>query len=183
MPVCTRLWPVLALLTPPAAVAFVAHRPPLTRSPPASCLVRAPGCHAREVPLLPDEEAYNAKLEEARSANKMVVIKFRASWCRACKAMAPKFSRIVDDPHWAGIEFHEILFDDNKKLFKSIGIKTLPYVEIVAGAQGKVQGFTCGPSKISKLVQALETASTSFATLGDREFIEPTDISALLPDD
>ena len=68
--------------------------------------------------------------------------------------MAPKFSRMADD--WPGIEFHEILFDDNKALCKELGIKVLPFMEIVAGEAGKVDSFTCGPSKISMLVQKLE---------------------------
>ena len=79
----------------------------------------------------------------------MIVIKFHASWCRACKAMAPKLARIADD--WPDIEFYEIMFDDNKKLCKSLGIKILPFVEIVAGSAGKVESFSCGPSKISQL--------------------------------
>ena len=43
------------------------------------------------------------------------------------------------------------MFDDNKKLCKSLGIKILPFVEIVAGTAGKVESFSCGPSKISQL--------------------------------
>ena len=79
----------------------------------------------------------------------IVVIKFFASWCRACKAMAPKISRVAED--WPDIEFYEIMFDDNKKLCKSLGIKILPFVEIIAGTAGKVESFSCGPSKISQL--------------------------------
>ena len=88
-------------------------------------------------------------MQAAKDENKVVVIKFFASWCRACKAMAPKISRVAED--WPDIEFYEIMFDDNKKLCKSLGIKILPFVEIVAGTAGKVESFSCGPSKISQL--------------------------------
>ena len=43
------------------------------------------------------------------------------------------------------------MFDNNKKLCKSLGIKVLPYLEIIAGSKGKVESFSCGPSKISQL--------------------------------
>ena len=74
-------------------------------------------------------------MQAAKDENKVVVIKFFASWCRACKAMAPKISRVAED--WPDIEFYEIMFDDNKKLCKSLGIKILPFVEIVAGSAGR----------------------------------------------
>lgn len=78
--------------------------------------------------LLADEKAYSAKIAEAEAGNRVVVIKFYASWCRACKAMAPKFSRVAQD--WPELEFCEILFDDNKALCKQLGIKVLPYIEV-----------------------------------------------------
>jgi thiol-disulfide isomerase/thioredoxin len=84
--------------------------------------------------LLADEDAYNAKIAQAQAENRVVVIKFYASWCRACKAMAPKFSKVSKD--WPELEFCEILFDDNKKLCKQLGIKVLPYIEVSAPHTG-----------------------------------------------
>ena len=76
---------------------------------------------------------------------------------------------------WPELEFCEILFDNNKKLCKSLGIKILPYVEMVGGSQGKVEGFSCGPSKISRLQERLEVH-------GGCEEIPCTDVSTLLPE-
>ena len=67
------------------------------------------------------------------------------------------------------------MFDNNKKLCKSLGIKVLPYLEIIAGSQGKVESFSCGPSKISKLQEKLEVH-------GGCEEIPCTNVSALLTD-
>ena len=151
------------------------------RSPAALAIApssaRAPGCELRVSSRLRDEAEYKRTLADAERQNTMIVIKFHASWCRACKAMAPKLARIADD--WPDIEFYEIMFDNNKKLFKSLNIRVLPYIEIVAGSKGKVEGFSCGPSKVSKLIQKLEEQAES---LGHEE-IDLTDVSDLLPDD
>merc|ERR1712054_317326 len=133
---------------------------------------------AREVSRISDTDAYHALIAEATKRNQLVVIKFFASWCRACKAMAPKFERVAED--WPDIEFYEILFDDNKKLCKSLGIKILPFMEIIAGDKGKVEGFTCGPSKISLLIGKLEDTTSQYCGADE---IECTDISGLLPVD
>ena len=69
-----------------------------------------------DIERIEDTDSYHALIADATEQNRIVVIKFYASWCRACKAMAPKFVRTAED--WPDIEFHEILFDDNKKLCK-----------------------------------------------------------------
>lgn len=66
----------------------------------------------REILQIANQEEYECLLEEAAAQNRVVVIKFYASWCRACKAMAPKLARIAND--FPQIEFHQILFDNNK---------------------------------------------------------------------
>ena len=49
---------------------------------------------------------------------------------------------------------------NSQKLCKSLGVKVLPYLEIVAGKFGKVETFTCGPSKVSRLQEKLELHAT-----------------------
>ena len=89
------------------------------------------------------------------------------------------FVRALDTEDWPDIEFHEILFDNNKKLCKKLGIKILPFMEIVAGNKGKVESFTCGPSKISLLQSKLEDTASQYCDVDD---IECTDITSLLPE-
>ena len=67
-----------------------------------------------------------------------------------------------------------------QKLCKKLGIKVLPFMEIVAGEKGKVESFTCGASKVSLLVGKLEEQSV---LLGHDAHPEPTDIEHLLPPD
>ena len=41
--------------------------------------------------------AYQALIDTATANDRITVIKFYSGWCRACKAMAPKFLRMADD--------------------------------------------------------------------------------------
>ena len=50
----------------------------------------------------------------------------------------------------AGVEFYQVMFEENEDLFKSLKIARAPFFEIVSGA-GKLERFACGPSKIARL--------------------------------
>ena len=118
----------------------------------------AAGSSSTKVPIRPlaSEAEYNALLKAARTENRFVCIKFHASWCRACKAVAPKFQRVANG--WPDVEFYSILFDENKPLCKRLGIRVLPFIKIVAGSRGEQEGFTCGASKIARLSEKLDEA-------------------------
>ena len=49
-------------------------------------------------------------------------------------------------------------------------------MEIIAGSKGKVEGFTCGPSKVSLLVGKLEDTLKDYCDVDD---IDCTDITHL----
>jgi len=168
---------VLLAFALPRAEGFVARtRLPAATHPLAAVRSRV-YLSARDISLIEDTDAYHALIESATQENRVVVIKFYASWCRACKAMSPKYARVAAD--WPDIEFQEILFDNNKSLCKSLGIKILPYIEIIRGSEGKVEGFTCGPSKISRLQEKLEQNCLP-ADRGELPYPEFTDVSELL---
>merc|ERR1719217_382009 len=168
---------LLALLMPCDAFQLTAAAARSRHRSGALVAIQRPGTPGQIAPIKTTDD-YHQLLQDATDQNRLVVIKFYASWCRACKAMAPKFERVAED--WPDIEFHEILFDDNKKLCKSLGIKILPFMEIIAGSKGKIEGFSCGPSKISLLVGKLEDTTSQYCGVDD---IECTDISNLLPED
>ena len=90
----------------------------------AAIVEPAPPLVPGELTLLAGAEEYEAKIEQAKAENRVVVIKFYASWCRACKAMGPKYVKVAQD--WPELEFCEMLYDNNKKLCKELGIKVLP---------------------------------------------------------
>lgn len=73
--------------------------------------------------------------------------------------MSPKLDKVAKE--YPEVEFYDLLFDNNKKLCKKMGIKVLPYIEIVKGGEGKVEAFSCGPSKIGMLQEKLEALTSS----------------------
>mmetsp|Transcript_35563 Transcript_35563/g.88492 ORF Transcript_35563/g.88492 Transcript_35563/m.88492 type:complete len:176 (-) Transcript_35563:394-921(-) len=167
---------VAAACVLPARSALLTHGPPLAATPRVAARLPRVACEARPIPLLENQEEYEALVASAQAENRLVVIKFFASWCRACKAMAPKYTRLTED--WPNIEFYELMFDNNKKLCKSLGIKILPYIQIVKGEEGIVESFTCGPSKISRLQEKLE----EHGIVDKPDYPEFTDVSSLLVD-
>ena len=46
-------------------------------------------------------------------------------------------------------------WEDNKSFCRTMGIRSLPVVILVAGQQGKVDTFVCGPKKFTLLEEKL----------------------------
>lgn len=110
----------------------------------------------------------------AANPDKIMVIKHYAPWCRACKSVEPKFVAISRNDKYAGVPivFGQFSVQHNKAFVKSLGIVALPSIQIYAGAEGLVENFPCGPSKIPLLRRKLtETinAKVDPATLTLRE--------------
>mmetsp|Transcript_12197 Transcript_12197/g.23251 ORF Transcript_12197/g.23251 Transcript_12197/m.23251 type:complete len:552 (+) Transcript_12197:1668-3323(+) len=93
----------------------------------------------------------------AANPDKLMVIKFYAPWCRACKSVEPKFLQISKDKKYANIPiiFGQLSVQHNKQFVKSLGIMALPSMQIYAGSEGLVENFPCGPSKIPMLKRKL----------------------------
>jgi len=97
----------------------------------------------------PDE--YRAFL--SANPEKLVVMKFYAPWCRACKGLEPKFKKIaLDDTH--SVIFSQFDVQKNKDFVKSLGILALPNVHFY-GNGDLVESFPCGPSKVPVLRKKL----------------------------
>ena len=89
--------------------------------------------------------------------DKLMVIKFFAPWCRACKSVEPKFFQISKDPKYENIPivWGQLSVQHNKQYVKSLGIMALPSMQIYAGSEGLVENFPCGPSKIPMVKRKL----------------------------
>ena len=94
------------------------------------------------------------ELAEGYKADQLVVVDFFAPWCRACKAVFPKFKKLcVENPD---VRFLAINFDENKGLARGLGVKVLPFFHFYRGSEGRVGAFSASVSKVAKLREAIE---------------------------
>lgn len=102
------------------------------------------------------EEHYHNLLQA--NPNKLVIIKFFATYCAACRALAPKFLAVKEDPQLQGLPvvFAEYSSSRNSKdLFRQLQVLTLPTVHFYDGSRGLIENFPCGPAKVPLLKRKL----------------------------
>lgn len=116
------------------------------------------------MPEMTNKGVYQIKSEEQyqnfRKAHpdKLVVIKFFASYCRACKALEPQFIAVKNDDQLANLPIVWAEYQSqrkNKELFQKLSVVALPTVQFYDGPRGLVENFPCGPAKIPLLKQKL----------------------------
>lgn len=106
---------------------------------------------------LSDEKSFTA----ATNARDLVVIKFYAPWCRACRGLEPKYKRIAMEYGNKKATFYEIShkaitgWDEGTALLQALDVNVLPLVQIYADGK-RVEAFPCGPRKIELLREKLE---------------------------
>jgi len=148
-----RLLTALLVLTAARALAPSSLPAPKTMQPRARPY-NAPAARARSlVQPIRSEEEFAQALQ--RSSTELVVIKFFASWCRACKTIEPKFKRLSQEFGGAA-SFYEVEFSANKDLCKRLEIKKLPAAQLYT-EDGLVDTVVCGPSKFPEVRVAIES--------------------------
>ena len=118
-----------------------------------------------------NEDEYRTLLEH--NADKLIVLKVFAPWCKTCKALAPKFQALarglggvnnISTTTSNNNKNNELLLPiiwaelphskRNKDFVKSVlGISALPSVQLYAGNGMKVESFPCGPSKVTTILK------------------------------
>eukprot|EP00747_Dinoflagellata_sp_TGD_P223184 gnl/TRDRNA2_/TRDRNA2_94806_c0_seq1.p1 gnl/TRDRNA2_/TRDRNA2_94806_c0~~gnl/TRDRNA2_/TRDRNA2_94806_c0_seq1.p1 ORF type:complete len:317 (+),score=49.30 gnl/TRDRNA2_/TRDRNA2_94806_c0_seq1:87-1037(+) len=98
------------------------------------------------------------ELENAQrcEAGRVLIFKFYAPWCAPCRLVGHKLAKMAKK--FPEARFFEVNYDENTKLFKSMGIDTLPFVEMYRGAEGKMEAFTVGPGSMKSFEAKLQTA-------------------------
>lgn len=104
---------------------------------------------------LSSEEDHKRFLED--NPEKLVVMKFFAPWCRACKGLEPKYKRVANAGDAKDVVFAQFDVQHNKKFVKSLGILALPNVHFYSGGESSkvLESFPCGPSKVPILKKKL----------------------------
>ena len=106
----------------------------------------------RMLTQLADETAYRELVANTQGSDRLVMVEFAGAECRACQKMAPKLAQLARG--WPGVDFYQILVEENVDFFKSIGVERAPSFQIVSA--GTVEElFACGPSKIPLIREKL----------------------------
>ena len=91
------------------------------------------------------------------------IIKFGASWCAPCKALAPIIEEISQDERFKEIEFSEIDIDNDEDLLtEKYGIRNIPTL-IMLNDEGEVMKRLVGmlpKEKIEQEILELMTVKT-----------------------
>ena len=104
-------------------------------------------------------------LNELRDAgDALVIVDVYGSWCGACRAVFPKFTKLAE-AH-PDVVFLKLPFDENKAVAKALGVRALPAFIAFRGADGKLETFTAGPSKAGVLAAAIERHNSPRCQLG-----------------
>eukprot|EP00980_Cylindrotheca_fusiformis_P028714 scaffold22639_cov105-Cylindrotheca_fusiformis.AAC.8 len=138
----------------------------------------------KEVYKIASEEEYRTLLQA--HPDKLIVLKFYASFCRSCKALAPKMLSIMRDEQLHGLPIVWAEFESmrsNKDLFRSLGIMTLPTIHFYdgspSGGGGLVENFPCPPSKLPLLKKKLARFINTRVDPTTRRLMEPPETTTI----
>ena len=99
-------------------------------------------------------EEYKEALDESGMANKMVVVRFFATWCKACKAIQPSYYRLAS--HYPHVTFLEVpVTNDNANLHQGLGVPSLPYGHVYHPISGLVEEMKMSRRHFHELARAV----------------------------
>jgi len=83
-------------------------------------------------------EEYKAVV--ADETEKFVVVRFHASWCKACQAVKSDYYRLANQLHESNVKFVEVpLTQSNAFLHQGLGVPSIPYGHIYHPTVGLVE--------------------------------------------
>lgn len=140
-----------------------------------------------KLPELGADGLYHSKTADEHIAllkafpNKLIITKVFAPWCKACKAIEPKFLAITKDEKYKGLPiiYSSLSIAGNKEYVKSIGVLALPSMLFYAGAEGLQENFPCGPSKIPILKRKLQQFVNDYVDVKTKQLnvqLQPSDL-------
>mmetsp|Transcript_11470 Transcript_11470/g.42805 ORF Transcript_11470/g.42805 Transcript_11470/m.42805 type:complete len:278 (-) Transcript_11470:597-1430(-) len=98
---------------------------------------------------------------EALDSNRVVIFRFFAPWCRACRGMKASFGkvaqRLIDEGQ--PVSFYDVNVADkpSKELVLELEIRALPYVAVYVDGGRPVHAAPCGMSKVPALETKLDS--------------------------
>lgn len=110
--------------------------------------------------------------------NKIVVVRFYASWCRSCKAAAPSFYRMVGKHSPDDVTFVEVpLLRENAFLHEGLGVPSVPFGHIYHPEAGLVEEMKVSKKNFRPFEEALNSYVRGSCNLdGDEDISFENDV-------
>lgn len=104
--------------------------------------------------------------------DKLVVVRFYATWCKACKAMAPLFYRLAST--YKDTVFVEVpVTDKNAALHQGLGVPSLPFGHIYHPKAGLVEELKINRKFFSEFAHTVKAHRSGSCELRDGECTNP----------
>jgi len=133
---------------------------------------------------LQSERQYHLLLQS--HPDKLVIVKFYATYCQACRSLAPKFIAVKQDPQMKNLPIIWAEYQSSrssKDFFRHIGVLTLPTVHFYDGSRGLIENFPCGPARIPLLKKKLARFVNQRVDPQTRTLLSPPEkVPAISPD-
>eukprot|EP00591_Stephanopyxis_turris_P001892 CAMPEP_0195522646 /NCGR_PEP_ID=MMETSP0794_2-20130614/21007_1 /TAXON_ID=515487 /ORGANISM="Stephanopyxis turris, Strain CCMP 815" /LENGTH=213 /DNA_ID=CAMNT_0040652449 /DNA_START=203 /DNA_END=844 /DNA_ORIENTATION=- len=108
-------------------------------------------------------------LEFLGEDSRLVVVKFHASWCTACRRLDARFRKVAHDygdqidavNNYGDVEdgpvrFCAIEYSRNEKLCRTLGVERIPAIHMYRKGEGKLCGFVCEPKDFKTVLDKIE---------------------------
>jgi thiol-disulfide isomerase/thioredoxin len=115
-------------------------------------------------------EEYKQHVAEVK--DKIVVVRFYATWCKACKAIGPSFYRLANT--YPEISFVEVpVTQHNANLHQGLGVSSLPFGHIYIPDVGLAEELRISRKHFPRFENALQSYVYGSCDLPDGESTNP----------
>jgi thiol-disulfide isomerase/thioredoxin len=108
--------------------------------------------------------------------NVMVVVRFYAPWCRACKAISNRFRQQLPAKFGTSMKFVEVpLTKENAFLHEGLGVPSLPFAHVYHPDVGLVEERKINQKMFSEFVDVLQTYHQGYCVIQKDEQMEASE--------
>lgn len=104
-------------------------------------------------------EDFSKVIEEGREMNKLVVVRFFATWCKTCHALRPSYDKLASTNPDA-IFLDVPVTDTNTNLHQGLGVPSVPYSHIYHPEKGLVEETKLSRKTLAEFGELIEKYAT-----------------------
>eukprot|EP00562_Extubocellulus_spinifer_P019510 CAMPEP_0178588072 /NCGR_PEP_ID=MMETSP0697-20121206/26819_1 /TAXON_ID=265572 /ORGANISM="Extubocellulus spinifer, Strain CCMP396" /LENGTH=298 /DNA_ID=CAMNT_0020224359 /DNA_START=84 /DNA_END=980 /DNA_ORIENTATION=- len=112
------------------------------------------------------------KVAVGNERDKVVVVRFYATWCKACRAMQPYFYKLAQT--YKNVQFVEVpVTDKNANLHQGLGVPSLPFAHVYHPEGGLVEEMKINRRYVPKFAKVVHSYAQTSCNLVDGETANP----------